>query len=112
LKLKKTIIPFLTKLFSVGLVVAFLMPLGLKLIHTHEFHSAPNTCKNNKAHIHESKAHNHALDYFFQPLVRIVEDVIEEDVFFLFTEEKTGYYASFNSISFKRYRSRAPPVFL
>ncbi len=107
---KKNIFPFYIRLLSGGLVMVFLFPLGLKLIHSYEFHSNPNTCKNNKTHIHESITHNEALDYFFQPLVHEVEDVNEEHLFLVLTEEKSVYHASFNSVAYKRYRSRAPPV--
>ncbi|MDG1023998.1 MAG: hypothetical protein P8I42_01700 [Flavobacteriaceae bacterium] len=107
---KKNIFPFFIRLLSVGLVMVFLLPLGLKLIHSFEFHSNPKTCKNNKTHIHESNTHNDALDYFFQPLVHEVEDVFEAHVFFLLTEEKSRYNPSFKSVTYKRYRSRAPPA--
>ena len=107
----KKIIPiYFTQLISVGLVMVFLIPLGLKIIHGFEYHSDPNLCKNNKTHIHESNSHNDVLDYFFQPLVHDYVKQFDYVIFDEISEDKVSYISFYKTYFYKFSKSRAPPV--
>ena len=62
---QKNILPLIYKTWSFILVLFFLLPSGLKVIHAYSFHSTQKECKHNTTHLHSSTLHNDVLDYYF-----------------------------------------------
>ena len=91
------------------MILIFLIPIGLKLIHGFEYHSGPNLCENNKTHIHQSINHNDVLDYFFQPLVHTEADLFENRLLQDIEKEKKVYVSNYVIHFYKYTKSRAPP---
>ncbi len=112
MNLKKIIQFNLTQFTSVGLVMIFLIPIGLKLIHSIEYHSNQNLCKNNKTHIHESNSHNDVLDYFFQPLVHSSIESFKIKIISIDKKIENYYSYLFYSKPFTGTELRGPPFIL
>ena len=100
-----------SKLFSIALVFAFLIPLGLKSYHGYKYHSISKLCEHTKTHLHASYDHNDILDHFFQPLFQNSIDFYENKKVIIKRNKNTFYNSIFRSFSSKLFRSRAPPVF-
>ncbi len=66
---------------SVGVALllsfVFLLPIGLKLKHSIDFHSETTACNYSKTHLHAASSHNDLLDYYFQSLVNTVPNFTE-----------------------------------
>ena len=101
-----------SKLFSIVLVFAFLIPLGLKSYHGYKQHSNSKLCEHTKIHFHASYDHNDVLDDFFSTLFKNFINY-HENKKVLLKRNKNNFY---NSVAYLFYsnlfRSRAPPIFM
>ena len=102
---------FYSKLFSIVLVFAFLIPLGLKSYHGYKHHSNSKLCEHTKIHFHASYDHNDVLDDFFQPLFKNPINYHENKKVLAIRNKNTFYNSIYNSFSSKLFKARAPPVF-
>nr|AOE10725.1 hypothetical protein [uncultured bacterium] len=100
-----------SKLFSIVLVFAFLIPLGLKSYHGYKHHSNSKLCEHTKIHFHTSYDHNDILDDFFLPLFKNSINYHENKNVLTKRNKNIFYNSRFSSFSSKLFRSRAPPVF-
>ena len=107
---QKNILPLIYKAWSFILVLFFLLPSGLKVIHAYSFHSTQKECKHNTTHLHSSTLHNDVLDYYFHFLAETNLAPIELFVPIIFHEKVDRNHASFYNLDIYFTTPRGPPV--
>lgn len=100
------------KLVSIALVLAIIVPLGIKLDHSFQYHTSEDTCKHAKVHFHESSSHNDTLDLFFQPIANHFVDLISNEFNKIVSLNEVTYIVSFFSKTIFYISSRGPPKFI
>ena len=108
---KKAPFKFYSKLFSIILVFAFLIPSGLKSYHGYKHHLNSKLCEHTKIHFHESYNHNDVLDDLFQTLFKNPINYHENKKVLAIRNKNTFYNSIYNSFFSKLFIARAPPVF-
>ncbi len=99
---------FKTNLLVSFLILALLLPYGLKLSHTLEFHRIVE-CGHSETHIHEFRFHSELLDYCLQPITFLTFATESEPNIFRAGQKVISSTEQLQTQTFHDLASRGPP---